>query len=124
MVCCLYSASRHEKNVSALFPNYVFVRMSSDERRKVISTPGVLAIVGGKEPTPLPDIDIEVLRVGINTRKIEPHPDLTIGEAVRIAVGPFEGVSGILMRQISNYRVRYRHYIHYEKHRVGRFQPP
>jgi len=49
--------------VLPLFPTYLFVRISSRERIKVLQSPGVLAIVGqNREPSPIPDAEIQFLR--------------------------------------------------------------
>jgi len=68
--------------------------------------PGVLNLVGlGREPTPLPDEEIECLRVGLSSRKFEPHPYLVAGARVRIAAGPFAGMEGVVQRRKGCLRV-------------------
>ena len=89
-----------------LFPTYVFVRIARQARGTVLGTPGVLSIVdSSREPWPLPDFEIEALRLGIHERKIEPHPYLTVGERVRIKAGVMTGVEGILVRKKADFRV-------------------
>lgn len=90
-----------------LFPGYLFVRIDRRERSKVLSVPGALAIVGGtgKEPASLPDSAIEALRRGIEQRRVEPHPLVTVGRQVRICSGPFSGLSGIVTRKKGGLRV-------------------
>jgi transcription antitermination factor NusG len=89
-----------------LFPTYVFVRIARNARGTVLGTPGVLSIVGStKEPWPLPEFEIEALRQGIRTRKVEPHPYLKVGEKVRIKSGVMAGVEGILIRKKNEFRV-------------------
>jgi len=89
-----------------LFPTYVFVRIGSRLRGAVLGLPGVISIVGSsKEPWPLPDVEIEALRRGIQTRKVEPHPYLKVGEKVRIKAGIMAGVEGILVRKKNEFRV-------------------
>ena len=89
-----------------LFPGYVFVRMVKRERVKVLEVPGVLSIAGcGREPTPLPDIEIDGLRSGVALGKIEPHAYLVVGEKVRITSGPMVGLEGVLVRQKNSFRV-------------------
>jgi hypothetical protein len=51
-----------------------------------------------REPTPLPDEDIERLRFGLPLMYAEPHLVLMIGETVRICRGPLEGMTGIVTR--------------------------
>ena len=89
-----------------LFPTYVFVRIARQARGAVLGTPGVLSIVGSpREPWPVPDPDIEAIRLGLQMRKIEPHPYLTVGERVRIKSGVMAGVEGVLVRKKNDFRV-------------------
>ena len=68
--------------------------------------PGVVSIVGvGRQPTPLPDTDIESLRSGLPLSNAEPHRYLEIGERVKITRGPFEGMAGTLVRKKNSLRV-------------------
>src|SRR5271165_965408 len=58
-----------------LFPNYLFVRIDPQERRRVLSVPSVVTIVSaGREPLPVADNYITALRDGLLTHRIEPHP--------------------------------------------------
>jgi len=100
-------ANRCAMNIELpLFPGYVFVRIASQERVRVLEVPGVLSMVGfGRIPAPLPDFEIEALRSGLGLGKIEPHPFLVIGERVRIKRGPMAGMQGILVRRKSSFRV-------------------
>jgi transcription antitermination factor NusG len=89
-----------------LFPTYVFVRIARQLRGAVLGMPGVLSMVGSsKEPWPLPDLEIEALRRGMQTRKIEPHPYLKIGERVRVKSGAMAGIAGVLVRRKNECRV-------------------
>ena len=89
-----------------LFPTYVFVRIARQARGAVLGTAGVLSFVGSsKEPWPLPDFEIEALRRGMQSRKVEPHPYLKVGEKVRIKAGVMAGAEGILVRKKNEFRV-------------------
>jgi transcription antitermination factor NusG len=89
-----------------LFPSYLFARIERQARGAVLSTPGVLSIVGSaREPWALPDFEIEALRSGLLERKIEPHPYLVVGEKVRIKAGVMAGVEGVLIRKKNDLRV-------------------
>jgi transcription termination/antitermination protein NusG len=89
-----------------LFPGYVFTRILPDERVRVLELSGVISIVGTtREPTPLPDEDIERLRSGLHLVRAEPHPTVTVGEAVRIRRGPLKGMTGVVTRQKNSLRV-------------------
>jgi transcription antitermination factor NusG len=108
----VYRSTRRWKNgctVSLdrpLFPGYVFTKVSQFHRVRVLELPGVVTIVGaGRQPTPLPDADIQALRDGIDLMNVEPHPYLKVGEKVKIRTGPFEGMGGILVRKKNGLRV-------------------
>jgi transcription antitermination factor NusG len=84
----------------------VFVHIPPDERVRVLELSGVVSIVGTtREPTPLPDEDIERLRSGLHLVHAEPHPTLTMGETVRIRRGPLQGMTGVVTRQKNSFRV-------------------
>ena len=89
-----------------LFPNYIFVRISRKERVRVLEVPGVLWMVSaGDKPVPLPEAEIEALRVAIPNIKCEPHPYLIVGERARIKSGALAGMEGVLLRKKNILRV-------------------
>ena len=83
-----------------LFANYVFARVTRSQRVTVLSTPGVISIVGsGQKAWELPDDEIEALRLGVQHRRVEPHDYLVIGERARVKSGMLEGLEGIIIRK-------------------------
>jgi transcription antitermination factor NusG len=91
-----------------LFPSYLFVRIKSTERARVLDVPGALAVVGGagrRQPASLPDETIEALRRGLQSRGAEPHPLLTVGQRARIRSGPLAGMEGVVLRKKNSFRV-------------------
>jgi transcription antitermination factor NusG len=108
----LYQATHRWKNGRhqvqlPLFPGYVFVRLESAERSKVLQVPGVNYIVSNHGiPTPLPHVEIEALRSALRGGVVaQPYPYLKIGTRVVIRKGPLEGVVGVLQRWRGQYRV-------------------
>ncbi len=88
-----------------LFPCYLFVRIHRTSRGAVLGLPGVVSIVGSsKEPWPLPQLEIEALRLGAQVGKVEPHPYLRVGDRVRIKAGSMAGIEGILVRRKNEIR--------------------
>lgn len=97
---------RRKKVQLPLFPGYLFIRMPLAERLKVLSLPGVVRLVGfNGQPTPLPDAEIEAMRLGLRDLRAEPHPYLKVGQRVRVRSGSFEGWEGILVRKKESFRV-------------------
>ncbi len=88
-----------------LFPGYVFVRLPLNERLKLLTTPGVVRLVGFQDrPLPLPDDEIERLRHGLTSLLAEPYPFLTAGRRARIVQGALAGLEGVLLRRKGRYR--------------------
>ena len=80
-----------------LFPGYVFVRFFPAERVSVVSTPGVLHLVGGGFGDAIPTSEIERIRIALALGiSLRPHPRICTGMRVRIVDGIFEGVEGIV----------------------------
>jgi len=91
---------QRKRIVVPLFPTYLFVHISFRERVRVLESPGVLQIVGNRrEPSTLPDSEIEFLRSGCRKGLVEAYRDFVIGKRVRIKCGPMEGVQGTLVRK-------------------------
>jgi transcription antitermination factor NusG len=89
-----------------LFPGYVFVRIDFHDRVGVLEVPGVVSMIGtAKQPAPLPEMEVEALRTGLDPMKAEPHPLLTVGQRVRITRGALTGVEGIVVRKKSGLQV-------------------
>ena len=92
------SASR-KKRITALFPNYVFIRLDlANESHHVVWSPGVKRIVSFSDtPIPLNDTVIQFLRDKANTQGIiQAHSQLQRGQQVEITGGPFDGFTGII----------------------------
>lgn len=92
----LYRSPRKWKNGCCvelerpLFPSYVFVRVVSTARARVLQVPNILSIVSrGRMPEPFEDETIETLRTSLHLCKAKPHAYLAIGERVSICAGPF-----------------------------------
>lgn len=85
-----------------LFPGYIFCRFNPETRLPIITTAGVVRIVGTRKmPLPIDAREIEaVLQIVHSRYKAEPHPFVTIGTKIRIERGPLMGLEGI----VSGYR--------------------
>ena len=96
-------SDRRRKVEIPLFSCYAFVRIAqtTEERLKVLKTPGVLGFVGSdRQGTPIPDDQVENLRTAMREKiPCALHPFVSAGKRVRIWGGSLDGVEGILVRQ-------------------------
>jgi transcription antitermination factor NusG len=89
-----------------LFPSYVFVRMTSHERLRVLQVPAVVHLVTFNGlPAAVPEEEIEALRTAVRLRRAQPHPYHSVGDRVRIKAGPLKGLEGVLVKQQSASRM-------------------
>jgi transcription antitermination factor NusG len=100
-------SDRIKKIHKALFTGYVFCRLSRGVTGKVVTTPGVVRVVGGAEgPIPVPDEEIDVIRRVVDTRlMVEPWPFLEAGRRVRVEVGPLRGTDGVVLMLKNRHRL-------------------
>lgn len=86
------------------YPGYVLVEIECDDRGKIPdnvfhvikSTPKVTGFLGGKNPTPLTqeEVDQIVHNIEVATEKPKPKFSYEMGEVVRIKSGPFASFTG------------------------------
>lgn len=78
-----------------LFTGYVFIRFSPQARLSVITTPGVIRLLGDHESDTVGAEEIDRIRNGLASGcLLRPHPNISLGTAVRVRSGAFEGVVG------------------------------
>lgn len=100
-------SDRVKKVESPLFAGYVFSRFDSSRRLPVVSTPGVVHVVGGSAgPLPVDEGELDAIRRMIESgRPISPWPYLEAGDAVVVEHGPLAGARGVLLRVKDEYRL-------------------
>jgi transcription antitermination factor NusG len=83
-----------------LFPSYVFCSFDAGKRLPILTTPGVVQIVGaGHIPEPLALSEIRSIQmVAESGRPVQPWPFLRQGQRVRIDAGPLSGTEGTLLK--------------------------
>lgn len=80
-----------------LFSGYVFVRFSPESRISVISTPGVIRILGNGSTDTVSSEELDRIRAGLASGYLlRPHPNVDIGTRVRVRSGVFEGAHGVV----------------------------
>ncbi len=86
------------------YPGYVLVEIECNEQSKIPdnvfhaikSTPKVTGFLGGKNPTPLTQLEVDqiVHNIEVATEKPKPKFSYAIEEVVRIKSGPFASFTG------------------------------
>jgi transcriptional antiterminator NusG len=76
------------------FPGYMFVQMEMDQEtfHLVKNTPKITGFLGGTNPQPVKESEIQVLADG--SPKAKPRVSFDEGETVRLTEGPFANFSG------------------------------
>jgi transcription antitermination factor NusG len=89
------------------FPGYVFCRFDAARRLPILTTPGVISIVGfGTGPTPIAESEIEALQLVLRSGlAAEPCPFLHEGQRIRVNRGSLEGLEGLLLKKKSEWRM-------------------
>lgn len=90
-----------------LIPNYVFCRATDETFGAIVTTPGVVRIVGaGRTPLPIDADEMDALRRIDGYRlRAEPFPFFRVGQLVEIQDGALRGVRGVLLRVKSAHRL-------------------
>ena len=94
-------SDRKRKITLPLFTGYVFCRFSPHAKLPIITTAGVLRIVGSsKGATPISGEEIETIRkVTLLGRKVQPCCYIPVGSKVTIEEGPKAGLKGMFKGQ-------------------------
>jgi transcriptional antiterminator NusG len=80
-----------------LFSGYVFVRFSPRLRLSVLSTPGVLRVLGDEEREMVTCEELDRIRDGLASGLLlRPHHHVATGTPVRVRTGIFGGVEGVV----------------------------
>jgi transcription antitermination factor NusG len=80
-----------------LFSGYVFVRSFAESRISIISTPGVLRLLGDEERDLVSCAELDKIREGLSTGLLlRPHPSVSVGTKVRVRDGVFVGALGMV----------------------------
>lgn len=105
---------RKRTGTRSFFPGYILIEIdlgkgesngSHDDKdifdrawHLVRDTPKVTGFVGGKDPAPIPDADVQDIRnqMAEGVRKPKPRITFNEGENVRVVDGPFSNFSGIV----------------------------
>lgn len=89
------------------FPSYVFTRIHSSQRGRVLGTSGVVRILSvNAHPVPIDDAEIEALRLCLERgSRVERCSSLEVGDRVRVRSGLLKGLVGQISRCKSDRRL-------------------
>ncbi len=92
-------SDRVKKIERALFEGYLFCRPDPAAASRIVTSPGVIRIVGDSHgPLPVPRDEIETIQRIVDTGILaEPWPFLQQGQRVRIEAGPLRGAEGVVL---------------------------
>ena len=80
-----------------LFSGYVFARIPAQARLTVISTPGILRVLGDEERDLVSAEELDKIRQGLATGLLlRPNPNVSVGTRVKVRTGIFAGAQGIV----------------------------
>lgn len=98
---------RYKEIQLPMFPGYLFCQFDPDVRLPILTTPGVLHVVGsGRVPIPIDRAEMQAVRhLAESQLPAEPHPYLEVGQKVYIQEGPLVGTAGILLANKNSHRV-------------------
>jgi transcription antitermination factor NusG len=90
-----------------LFPSYLFSRFDFQNRRPIVTTSGILQIVGnGRIAIPIADEEISAIQAAVRSGlPHQPWPFIEVGEKVRVTYGTLAGLEGILVNFKGDHRV-------------------
>jgi transcriptional antiterminator RfaH len=96
---------RRKSLLLPLFPNYIFVRISLNNRLQILRVPGVVDLVGfGGMPSALPEEEIAELReVLSHNTDVQPCSYIAAGTRMRITGRALAGLEGLLIRHNGKY---------------------
>jgi len=100
-------ADRVKQKSRPMFPGYLFSRFAPQVFAKLVTSPGVIRVVGNSHgPLPIPKSEIESIQRIVDAQLTsEPSDVPRAGERVRIEVGPLSGAEGIVLQSRNGRRL-------------------
>ncbi len=92
-------SDRIKEAESPLFPGYLFCRFDAQDRLPILTTPGVIQVVGyNRLPVAIEESEIQAIQALVASGfPRQPWPFLAVGDQVRIEAGPLRGCEGLLL---------------------------
>src|SRR5690348_7911111 len=91
-------SDRAKEIESPLFPGYTFCRFDARQRLPILTTPGVVSILGSAAgPIAIPEEEIAAVRTMVGSGLlVGPWPFLAEGQQITVVRGPLSGLEGIV----------------------------
>lgn len=108
MIRC-WDGRKREPSWKPLFPRYIFVHchLTPNEWRAIKKVRGVLQFVGMEKPEPIPEEEIQSVRILLEATsgEVEGFPFLKVGDKVKVVAGPFKGAVGYLIEICKHHKL-------------------
>lgn len=90
-----------------VFPGYVFTRINTTQRNKVLGSPGVIRMLCFNGlPAPIDDAEMDSVKLCLERGSVlGPCPFLEVGDRVRVRSGVLEGLEGHISRRKNDRRL-------------------
>ena len=101
-------SDRKKKVQLPLFRGYVFVNINLKiDNLNVLQTPGVVKFIGIRhEPSRIPDEQIHWMHMLVaESATVRAEKEIPLGQRVRVMIGPFKGIKGVVKRVGSRSRL-------------------
>ncbi len=87
-----------------LFPSYLFMRVSEEQRRRAVQAPGFLWFIHQQgRPVPVNEAELAAVRqLLVSGLQYDPLPGAQLGDEIEIVRGPLQGQIGRLVRKQQN----------------------
>lgn len=104
---CKRRADRTKTVQLPIFPGYLFCNFDPIVRLPILTTPGVLHVVGvGRTPLPIDETELYGIRCLVSSNlPAEPWPYLQAGQQIYINDGPLQGMVGVLLAVKNRHRL-------------------
>lgn len=96
---------RTSRSEVPLFPGYLFLNASEEERLRALRTNRIVHILAVPSQGQLVQELRDIHRAVRSGKPISRHPGLRTGDWVRVVAGPLEGVEGVVLRRLSRLRL-------------------
>ncbi|KKK99636.1 hypothetical protein LCGC14_2630780 [marine sediment metagenome] len=97
--------SRKRRVLLPLFPSYVFIRGSEEDRLTAIKTNRLCRIIEVPDQDKLTDELVAIEMVLANGVDMDLHPHAAVGQRCRIRSGPMHGLEGVVVRRNRKARI-------------------